>query len=162
MLKYFIVITGFATLIGLWVTLQSVGLLLGIGFYISLGLSFVFSLVTFFAWDQNDRVNRLEAIVDLVLTDLLKDIGKEEADLIADSAKNPGMQNNVVDTLDAVLSIKRDSTERYWIYIALGNIGGKKSKSIVKKARSNEKGFALDGVNAAWELVKDGCKERRK
>lgn len=156
MLKYFTVITGFATLVG---TFYSI--LKGTGFYVALILSFLLALGTLVAGYQRDRVNRLKAIVYPLLMAYIKRVGAEVVPVVVEIAKYPGMQNQVADVLVEVLRAKPDPTERHWIYVALGMIGGKKSKPVVKKGLSEEDEFARLGAEEAWKLMKTCLNERR-
>jgi hypothetical protein len=149
MLKYFTVITGFATLVGTFYSILN-----GAGFYVALVLSFSLALGTLVAWCQSDRANRLKAIICPLLMELLKRVGAEIVPLVVEIAKSPGMQNQIADVLIEVLLVKPDATERHWIYVALGMIGCKKSKSAVKRGLSEEDEFARLGAEEAWKSMK--------
>ncbi len=149
MLKYFTVITGFATLVG---TFYSI--LKGTDFYIAVILSFLLALGTLVAWYQSDRANRLKVIVYPLLMAFMKRVGAEVIPLVVEIAKHPGMQNQVANVLEEVLRAKPDPTERHWIYVALGMIGSKKSKPVVRKGLSEEDEFARLGAEEAWKLMK--------
>lgn len=149
MLKYFTVITGFATLVGTFYSILE-----GIGFYVALVLSFLLALGTLVAWYQSDRANRLKAIVCPLLITLVKRVGAEMVPIIVEIAKSPGMQNQVADVLVEVLRVKPDPTERYWIYVTLGSIRSKKSKQAVKKGLLEEDEFARLGAEEACKIMK--------
>jgi hypothetical protein len=155
LLKYFTIITGFATLVGTFYSILE-----GTGFYVALVLSFLLALGTLVAWYQSDRANRLKAIVSPLLMALVKRIGAEIVPLVVEIAKCPGMQNQVADVLVEVLRVKPDPTERHWIYVALGMIGGKKSKLTIKKGISEKDEFARLGAEKASELIKNLNKRR--
>ena len=149
MLKYiFTAITGLATLFGV-----SYQLLKGAPLYIALALSLVISLGATFAWYQNDRVKILKATLHPLILDLLKNIGAEAVPLIIEISKRPGIKNELIDLLIEVLSMKPDPTERYWIYIILGKIGGKRIKSVIKKGILDKDELARLGAKEAWKLI---------
>ena len=148
MLKYFVVITGFATLVG-----TAYSILNGIGLYVSLIVSFMFSLVTLIAWYQIERADRLKAIAIPLLMALMKNIGADTVPIVVEIAKRPAMQNQVVNILVDLLHAKPDPTERHWIYIALGEIGNRKSKRVIKKGLSETNEFARLGAKKAWERL---------
>jgi len=150
MVKYFAVITGFATLVG-----TSYSILEGTGLYVALVLSFFLALGTLVAWYHSDRANRLNAIVCPLLMAHVKRVGAEIVPLVVDIAIYSGMQNQVADVLVEALLLKPDPTERYWIYVALGKIGGKKSESAVRRGLSEEDEFARLGAEEAWKLFKE-------
>lgn len=72
----------------------------------------------------------------------------------------PILRDTIVNYLNKKLNhslanLDSDPTERYWIYIALGNIGGNQAKSIVEKGLSDENQFANSGAeNAFNRLIK--------
>jgi hypothetical protein len=149
MLKYFAVITGFATLVSaLYLFLR------GTEFYLSVALSSAFALATLIAWRQSDRASRLEAIIRPVLISLLENTGSEVVPLVVETAKRANMRNEVVNILIGLLRVKVNPTERYWIYIALGLIGGKDSRSAIEKGLLDENKFARLGAEEAWKSIK--------
>ncbi|HHI01476.1 MAG TPA: HEAT repeat domain-containing protein [Thermococcus litoralis] len=148
MVKYFVVITGFATLVGTFYSILE-----GTGFYVALVLSFLLALGTLVAWYQSDRANYLKAIVHPLLMAHIKCVGAEVVPLVVEIAKSSGMHNQVADVLVEALLVKPDPTERHWIYVALGKIGGKKAKSAVKRGLSEEDEFARLGAEEAWKLL---------
>lgn len=148
MLKLFTGITGFATLVG-----TSYSLMKGRAFYISVALSFLLTLMTIIAWHQSDKTNRLKSLIHPLLIVLLKQIGAEVVPIVVETAMRPGMKNEVIKVLTGMLRIKPDSTEQYWIYIMLGKIGGRKSKSVIKKGLSDKDEFIRLGAKDAWELL---------
>jgi hypothetical protein len=147
--KYFTAITGFATLAGTFYLF-----LKGTAFYIVLFLSFLLAIGTIVAWYQSDRTNRLKTIVFPLLISLIKHIGAEAIPIVVEIAKYPGMRSEVVSVLGEVIRTKPDPTERYWLYVAIGKIGGKKSKSVIKMGLSDENEFARSGAEESWELMK--------
>jgi hypothetical protein len=157
MLKYFTVIAGLATLIG---TFHS--FLKGTGFYVASAVSILFALGTLVVWYQSERVSHLRAMVYPLLVALLKNIGAEVVPLVVEIAERPGMQNEVVAALEEVLHIKPDPTERHWIYIALGKIESKKTKSALKKGLSDENEFARLGAEESWKLIENSEERRRR
>lgn len=64
-------------------------------------------------------------------------------------AKRHGMQKAVVHFLAQAIDSRIDPTERYWIYVALGEMGGAKAKSLLKRGLADENEFAHRGAEAA-------------
>ena len=148
MLKLFMIGVGFATLVG-----TSYLFLRGAAFYVTVVLSFMFSLGGLVAWHRSDRTDRLKAVVRPLLLGLLKRSGMEAVTLVVEIAKRPGMQNEVVSILDDAIHANADPTERHWLYITLGMIGGKKARSVLKTGLSDENEFARQGAEQALRLL---------
>ena len=72
---------------------------------------------------------------------------------LVEITRRPGMRDKVVDYLINVRIMRKDPTERYWIYITLGKVGGKKAKAIVKEGLSDENEFARLGAESAWKII---------
>jgi hypothetical protein len=148
MFKYFGVVTGFATLVG-----TSCALLEGTPRYTAISFSFAFSFFTLVLWCKSDRARQLKATLRPSLEGHLKKIGSDMLSPIAGIARHTGMQDEVADILTKELKLRPDPTERYWIYIALGNTGGKKAAISVKKGLSDDHEFARSGAKIAWESL---------
>jgi len=74
-----------------------------------------------------------------------------------------GMQDDVADTIGKMICTKPDPTERCWLYIALGMIGGKRSESILDdKIYTDENEFARKGIEEAKELLRESKKPFEK
>jgi len=87
------------------------------------------------------------------LEDLLKCIDAEAVSWFVVIASKPGMQEEVVNALIEAIRLKEDPTERYWIYIALGKIGGKEAEAAVKKGLKDDNKFAALGAEEALKLM---------
>jgi len=72
---------------------------------------------------------------------------------LVDTANIPGMRNRVINYLLEAIYKHADPSERYWIYVALGEIGGKKAKSAIKKGLKDENEFARLGAEEAWKSI---------
>lgn len=81
--------------------------------------------------------------------DLLVDVRQETVPDLVHACKGRGMRKEVVAALAKALTEKVDPTERYWIYIALGRIGGKDAEAVVKGRLTEENGFTRQGVEEA-------------
>jgi hypothetical protein len=68
-------------------------------------------------------------------------------------AEQEGMQDWVVDYLIKARVERNDGSERYWINIALGEIGGAKALAAVREGVSDEDDFARSGAKAALSLM---------
>jgi hypothetical protein len=155
-------IAGFATIAG-----AAYVFVTGVAFYVILVLSFLFTLAAVLAWYQSDRLNRTKIIVAPLLTRLIRNIGAEIVPIVAEFADYPGMRREIAYILAEALRRKPDPTERYWIYVALGITGGRKSKSVIKGALSDEVDeFALLGLKEACKAVNKirgwRCRERKR
>ncbi len=53
----------------------------------------------------------------------------------------------------SLANLDSDPTERYWIYIALGKIGGNQAKSVVTEGLSDENLFANSGAEKAFNRL---------
>lgn len=155
MFKYYTVLIGLATMFG---TLRL--FLDGTSFYVGCTLSVFLALWTVVAWQQSERVMRLRAIMYPFLMILSKHMGAEIVPLFVETARRPRMEKEVVSILIDMLRVKPDPTERYWIYIALGQIGSRRSKLAVKQGLSDENEFARGGAKVAWRLMKNSNQRR--
>lgn len=80
-------------------------------------------------------------------------IDADRKNRLVETANRPGMRDWVIDYLIGAVHKRADPTERYWIYVALGEIGGKEAESTVKKGLEDENEFARLGAKEAWKLM---------
>jgi hypothetical protein len=81
-------------------------------------------------------------------------IGEARKNLFVETANLPGKRSAVVEYLITLLPRLDDPTERYWVYVALGEIGGPQAESAIKKGPSDPDDFARLGAETARELFK--------
>lgn len=122
-------------------------------FFIASILSFFLILLTMVAMCQEDQTKQLRIVLQPLIIDHLKKFGANGVNYITEIANNSGSNNIIIDILDDVLHVKEDPTERYWIYICISNIGGKKAKSIIERGLADEDEFARLGANEAWKIL---------
>jgi hypothetical protein len=77
-------------------------------------------------------------------------LGDTRKDRLVQAAKNPPMKRWVLDYLMGMLSERASHKERYWTYIALGEIGGKQAEAAVQAGLLEQNKYALSGAKAAW------------
>lgn len=90
----------------------------------------------------------LRAIFDVELSGNTV-IDSEEADRLVGLTADLTKREPVINFLIDCLSKKEDPTERYWIYIALGKIGGQIAGNAVKKGLTEVNDFARLGAEQA-------------
>jgi TIR domain-containing protein len=80
-------------------------------------------------------------------------IGATRKDQLVLTAKaSDKVKHWVIDYLIAALDKRQSHAERYWIYIALAEIGGDRAESAVKRGLA-EGGFGGSGAKEAWKLL---------
>ena len=77
-------------------------------------------------------------------------LGATRKNRLVQAAKNPSMRNWVLDYLAGTLSERASHKERYWTYIALGEIGGERAEAAVRAGLSEQNEYARSGAKAAW------------
>lgn len=68
-------------------------------------------------------------------------------------ASFPEMRDSIIDVLLKKMTHSNDPCERYWIYISLGRIGGKKAKQILTKGIEEENSFAKKGAQDGLQIL---------
>ena len=88
---------------------------------------------------------------------MLRDLGAPVID--ADQAYNlaqptsPEERSAIARRLADVIKSKSDPTERYWIHIALGSLGGEHAASAIAEGLKDENPFARQGAERAQRLL---------
>jgi hypothetical protein len=78
-------------------------------------------------------------------------------DVLVAQAQFPGMREWVINYLITTLPRRTDPTERYWSYIALGEIGGDEASNTIQLSLSDSNEFARRGAHEAWRrLMSEG------
>jgi hypothetical protein len=72
-------------------------------------------------------------------------------DQLVQTAKTDLMHDWVLDYIVAMLGRRADPSERYWSYIALGEIGGEKAEKSIQAGLSDSNQFARLGAQEAWK-----------
>lgn len=80
-------------------------------------------------------------------------IGETRKNRIVNAAKNSEMRPWLLDYLIVTLSKCNRPTERHFIYVALGEIGGEKSTAAVQRGLSDRSRFARKGARQAWKQL---------
>ncbi len=65
-------------------------------------------------------------------------------------ARNPDERSEVLRQIEESLSTKEDPSERYWMYVTLGEIGGDRAESLLKIGSSDTNPFAREGAKEAF------------
>lgn len=67
-------------------------------------------------------------------------------------AKNPGTADWGISYLVDKVA-RPDPTERYWVYIALAQVGGPEAETAVREGLSDPDAFARSGAQEAWQIL---------
>jgi TIR domain len=81
-------------------------------------------------------------------------VGATRKDRLVQAAKDSQMRDWIIDYLISELDMRQRETERYWVYIALGEIGGEKAEVAIQKGLSDPPSFARSGAEKAWEVLR--------
>jgi len=146
MLKYFAAIVSFCTLVG-----TSHAFLKGMPFYFAVALSLLLAASTIVAWPE-DRAKHRDRILKY-LEKYLECVDAEAVSHIVTIGRERRNRSEVVELLVVTIREKIDPTQRYWLYVALGMIGGKKAKSAVRKGLSDDSKFARLGAESAMTAI---------
>lgn len=90
------------------------------------------------------------------ISDILKIfhvIDAEAKSCLTEIAAAPRRRADLVDYLVEELTRRPDPTERYWISIALGEIGGEKARRALEQARRDENPFVAHGAQTALDTL---------
>lgn len=102
--------------------------------------------------------NRLTVLLE-VLRELTQPLAGCEMDAevaarLVSEANNPGRKEAIVGSIISELPAREDPTERYWLYIVLGQIGGKAAAAAVGRGLSDPNEFARQGANEAMAALR--------
>lgn len=89
------------------------------------------------------------ACPSMILDDINMVIDSEASRKLVTLTHNYGLYADVINYLSQMLLIKVDPSERYWLYITLGEIGGQAAYELIKASSEGENDFAILGVNQA-------------
>lgn len=81
------------------------------------------------------------------------DIDAYGKDMLVKTARSPRFRNSVIDSLIEAARKREDPAERYWIYVALGEIGGKRAERAIFEGLSDPDELARTGANWAWAAM---------
>lgn len=73
----------------------------------------------------------------------------EQASRIIAQAKNHANRSDILRQIEEGLRTRGDPTERYWMYVTLGEIGGDRAESLLKEGLADANPFARDGAEEA-------------
>lgn len=86
---------------------------------------------------------------------LLKEftIDSHNAEVLSDIAKKSSMHDKVIALLEEALKVRKDPSERYWIYATLGKIGGNQAMRILENGLNEVNEFSKQGAQDGIELI---------
>jgi len=125
----------------------------GMTLYIAVNFLFFATVLVVVSWFRRDRAEHMKAIARKQLAHLAGHLCAESIPQVIQIAEERGMRAAVAAVLIEALGSQPDGTKRYWIYAALGRIGGKASELAVKNSLSDENEFARLGAQAAWQAM---------
>ena len=108
-------------------------------------------------------LNLLRRLKPSAIPEKILNVDSFRADILVEiAARDNSMCEWVIDYLVETLPLRRDETERYWSYIALGKINGEKAEKAIQDGLTIEKpnGFARLGAEEGLELlniIKKSC-----
>lgn len=157
------IISGFATVAAFSGLITTAHLLFtGTAFYLAVTVCFLVDLCCVVAWQRIERARYVKENLRMIFDRLSKKVDAKAVFQLTEIVDYFGMQNEVANTLGEMVYIKPDPTERYWLYIALGMIGGKKAESIIENSLADDNEFARNGVVEAQELLRKPKRRTRK
>lgn len=80
-------------------------------------------------------------------------IDSHKSEVLANIARKSLLQDKVIVLLEEALKIRKDPSERYWIYATLGKIGGKQARRIIENGLNEVNEFSRQGAMDAMELI---------
>ncbi|HSK73253.1 MAG TPA: toll/interleukin-1 receptor domain-containing protein [Pyrinomonadaceae bacterium] len=80
-------------------------------------------------------------------------IGATRKDRLVRIAKNSAMKDWILDYLIGTTEKRESHKERHFIYLALGEVGGKRAETAIKKGLLDRNAFARSGAEKAWKLL---------
>jgi len=134
----------------------------GIAFYLAVTGCFLLALCCVVIWQKIERAKYVNQSLRAIFDRLSKKVDAEAFYQLVEIVEYFGMQDEVADTLGEMIYIKPDPTERYWLYIALGMIGGKRAKSIIEKSPTDDSEFAQNAAVEAGELLRKPERHEKK
>lgn|GEM_PF-2137047 len=157
------IISGFAT-VAAFSGLITTALLLptGTAFYLAITVCFLLAICCVITWQKTERTKYVEQSLHEIFVRLSKNVDSEAVIELYEIVAYFGMQDEVANTLWEMICTKPDPTERYWLYIALGMIGGKKAESIIENSLNDDNEFARNGAVEAQKLLRNPKRRTKK
>lgn len=90
----------------------------------------------------------------LILNDKNSTFDANRKNYLVELSNKSGMRTPITDYLADEIHKRKDPSERYWIYVTLGEIGGKEARKIIKKGLSDDNEFARTGAETVWPKMK--------
>ncbi len=135
----------------------------GVALLAAVAITLSFSAWALAQWRRHDRDKKLKAVAFEQLQDALRNVNSSLLGRVNDVARAPEMCVGVVQVLIELAQHRADPTERYWAYIALGQIGGMTArKAIMRGLKREGNEFAQRGVQEAMKLVGLSPRKRRR
>lgn len=152
------VVAAFAGLVGVTYTFFT-----GIAFYTAIMACFLFTVFSVVLWQKTERAKYASQSLHVVFDKLSRRVGAETAFELIEIVGYFGMRDEAADATGEMINTKPDPAERYWLYIVLGMIGGKRAESILKNGIADDNELVQQGVAEARELLrKSGRHDRNK
>ncbi len=92
----------------------------------------------------------------LEIPDLNSGVNSRTAARLIEVAYKPGTASRILGLIEEAIERLGDPTERYWLYIAAGEIGGDKARSIIEKGLEDDNEFAKLGATTALRMLERG------
>lgn len=134
----------------------------GTVFYVAVTVCFLLDFCCVVAWQRIERTRYVKENLRMIFDRLSKKVDAEAVFQLTEIVDYFGMQNEVANTLGEMVYIKPDPTERYWLYIALGMIRGKRAESIIEKSLTDNNEFVRTVAVEAQELLRKPKRRTRK
>lgn len=126
----------------------------GTVFYVAVTVCFLLALCCVVAWQRIERARYVKESLRMIFDRLSENVDSEAVIQLAEIVEYFGMQDEVANTLGEMICTKPDPTERRWLYIALGMLGGKRAESIIEKSLIDKNQFVRNVAVEAQELLR--------
>ncbi|MGB2986480.1 MAG: hypothetical protein WBE26_11425 [Phycisphaerae bacterium] len=126
----------------------------GTAFYLAVIACFLLVLCCVVAWQKTERARYVNQSLRMIFDSLSENVDGDTVFQLVEIVAYFGTDDEVATTLQEMIYVKIDPTERYWVYIALGMIGGKKAEAVIRKGLTDDNEFARNGAQEAAELLR--------
>jgi len=157
------IISGFATVAAFSGLITTAHLLFtSTAFYLAVTVCFLLAICCVVAWQKTERTKYVKQSLHAIFVRLSENVDSEAVIGLNEIVVYYGMKDEVANTLGEMICTKPDPTERYWLYIALGMMGGKKAESIIENSLADDNEFARNGAVEAQKLLRNPKRRTRK
>lgn len=126
-------LSGLASFIGLYYSAID-----GITLYLLSGISTAYCVSAIILWHLNQKKDQTRIVAQSYILSKMGKVNADSSSLLVSISRNKLITKNVVDIIRELLKVKKDPTERYWLYMALVDIDDKNSRKIIKRAQTHE------------------------